>query len=149
MTSTRNPMPSAIVEKAASILQIRLSETLALTALLKHAHWNISGPNFIATHEMLDRLKDEFDDHSDTLAERLKALGEFADGDVRTTASVNAIPDYPSKPATGPKHLEAVADAFAALSGRIRSDIKALEEVGDAISVDVLTEIGRASEKAL
>jgi starvation-inducible DNA-binding protein len=39
-----------------AILQARLSDTLDLQARLKHAHWNVTGPNFIALHDLFDRL---------------------------------------------------------------------------------------------
>ena len=42
-------------EKIIGILQERLSQEQEAALVLKHAHWNVAGPNFIAVHEMLDR----------------------------------------------------------------------------------------------
>ena len=46
-------------EKIIGILQERLSQEQEAALVLKHAHWNVAGPNFIAVHEMLDPQVDE------------------------------------------------------------------------------------------
>ena len=40
--------------KAAAILQERLHALNDLQLTLKHIHWNVVGPHFIAVHEMID-----------------------------------------------------------------------------------------------
>lgn len=40
--------------KVAELLQDRLNALNDLALTLKHVHWNVVGPNFIAVHEMLD-----------------------------------------------------------------------------------------------
>jgi hypothetical protein len=37
---------------------------------VKHAHWNVRGPAFIAIHELFDKIADKLEDYSDTLAGR-------------------------------------------------------------------------------
>ncbi len=37
-----------------TVLQERLVALIDLHLTLKHIHWNVTGPNFIAVHEMLD-----------------------------------------------------------------------------------------------
>ena len=46
-------LDEAASEKAIAILQNRLSQEQEAALVLKHAHWNVTGPNFIAVHEML------------------------------------------------------------------------------------------------
>ena len=60
-------------EKIIGILQERLSQEQEAALVLKHAHWNVAGPNFIAVHEMLDPQVDEVLAMADETAERIGA----------------------------------------------------------------------------
>ena len=48
--------------------------------VLKHAHWNVTGPNFIAVHEMLDPEVEAVLAQADETAERIATLGGTPDG---------------------------------------------------------------------
>ena len=67
-------------EKIIGILQERLSQEQEAALVLKHAHWNVAGPNFIAVHEMLDPQVDEVLAMADETAERIAALGGSPSG---------------------------------------------------------------------
>ena len=41
-------------ERIVALLQDRLNSLSDLALTLKHVHWNVTGPNFIAVHTMLD-----------------------------------------------------------------------------------------------
>ena len=62
-------------EKLASILQERLHALNDLALTLKHVHWNVVGPHFIAVHEMLDPQVDAVRLMVDAIAERIATLG--------------------------------------------------------------------------
>lgn len=68
-------LDEATSEKVISILQERLSQEQAAALVLKHAHWNVAGPNFIAVHEMIDPQVDAVLAMADETAERIAALG--------------------------------------------------------------------------
>ena len=70
----------ATSEKVIGILQERLSQEQEAALVLKHAHWNVAGPNFIAVHEMLDPQVDEVLAMADETAERIAALGGSPSG---------------------------------------------------------------------
>ena len=66
-------LDEATSEKVIGILQERLSQEQEAALVLKHAHWNVAGPNFIAVHEMLDPQVDEVLAMADETAERIAA----------------------------------------------------------------------------
>ena len=47
-------LDEAASEKIIAILSNRLAQEQEAALVLKHAHWNVTGPNFIAVHEMID-----------------------------------------------------------------------------------------------
>jgi len=73
-------LDEATSEKAIAILQNRLSQEQEAALVLKHAHWNVTGPNFIAVHEMLDPEVEAVLAQADETAERIATLGGTPDG---------------------------------------------------------------------
>ncbi|NMM94761.1 Dps family protein [Bifidobacterium oedipodis] len=73
-------LDEAASEKAIAILQNRLSQEQEAALVLKHAHWNVTGPNFIAVHEMLDPEVESVLAQADETAERIATLGGTPDG---------------------------------------------------------------------
>ena len=88
-SSRQSPTPSFTVpgmkeEDAAEVirlLQDRLHALNDLALTLKHVHWNVVGPHFIAVHEMIDpqveAVRAMIDDD---LAERIATLGGSPQG---------------------------------------------------------------------
>jgi starvation-inducible DNA-binding protein len=100
----------------------------------KYAHWNVKGPNFIALHELFDKINEDVEDYVDLIAERAVQLGGTADG----TARMIVIAIQPA----GVRHLA----AFGTLARRA---IDASNEVNDADTADIFTEISRGVDKWL
>ncbi len=59
----------------AGLLQARLHALNDLQLALKHVHWNVVGPNFIAVHEMIDPQVEKVRGFADEVAERIATLG--------------------------------------------------------------------------
>jgi len=95
MHQTRNDLQANTRSVAIDLLNARLADVIDLALLTKQAHWNLKGPRFIAIHEMLDGFRDQIDEYTDTMAERVAQLGGtrtryHADGGERYHAA--AIP---------------------------------------------------------
>jgi starvation-inducible DNA-binding protein len=58
MHSTRNDMTQRTRSAMVALLNARLADALDLAAQAKQAHWNVRGANFIALHELFDKLHD-------------------------------------------------------------------------------------------
>src|ERR1700731_4808579 len=95
MFDTRNDLPANTRTKVIELLNGRLADGIDLGAQAKHAHWNVKGPNFIALHELFDKVAEHIEDHIDTLAERITALGGTAHGTIATVSRTTTLKQYP------------------------------------------------------
>jgi starvation-inducible DNA-binding protein len=138
----RYTVPGITVERAGQIigtLQMRLHALNDLHLTLKHVHWNVVGPHFIAVHEMLDPQVDRVRDMADDVAERMAALGGVAQGTPGALVDGRSWEDYSVGRAAAIAHLGALDLVY---TGVIESVRKAISEVGpiDAATEDLLIE---------
>jgi starvation-inducible DNA-binding protein len=149
MYTTRNDLSQELRSKLATLLNARLADALDLQAASKQAHWNVKGPNFIALHELFDKVHANIEDHVDTLAERITALGAIARGTVQASAGASSLAPYPEDLAEGVAHLEALSDRLAEFGKKSRAAIAASDDLGDADTADLFTGISRDLDKQL
>jgi starvation-inducible DNA-binding protein len=115
-------------------LQDRLNALSDLALTLKHVHWNVVGPHFIAVHEMLDPQVDAVRLMADETAERISTLGGSPQGTPGALVAGRTWDDYSLRRADTQEHLGALDVVYA---GVIESHRQAIEKVGD---VDPVTE---------
>ena len=68
------PLPSDEGAYVAALLQGQLDALNDLALTLKHVHWNVVGPHFIAVHEMIDPQVKAVRRMVDDIAERIATL---------------------------------------------------------------------------
>ncbi|MFD0305819.1 Dps family protein [Streptomyces sp. NPDC127119] len=133
----RYTVPGLTVENASTLielLQLRLHALNDLHLTLKHVHWNVVGPHFIAVHEMLDPQVDRVRDMADDVGERLAALGGVAHGTPGTLVEERTWKDYSVERADAIAHLGALDVVYTGLIQDVRA---AVETSGD---IDPATE---------
>ncbi|MFA9479761.1 DNA starvation/stationary phase protection protein Dps [Phycisphaerales bacterium AB-hyl4] len=146
---TRIDLPAEQREKLIALLNQHLADTFDLYGHAKQAHWNVKGPQFHQLHELFDDLAEQLQEYVDLIAERATAMGGTALGTVRMAAGASRLAEYPLDPGGSMQHVEALADRFAALAATTRSAIKDAEELGDADTEDLFTEVSRGLDKSL
>ena len=109
----------------------------------------MKGPDFVALHELFDEINEDVEEYVDLLGERAVQLGGIADGTARSIAKRSALPEYGAKGPTGPEHVEALASALAAFGKLARLAIDRSNELNDADTADIFTEISRGTDKWL
>src|SRR6266540_3898187 len=77
MHKTKNDLPEKVRRKAIELLNQHLADVLDLGLQAKQAHWNVKGPNFIALHELFDKVAEELEEFTDDIAERAVELGAW------------------------------------------------------------------------
>jgi starvation-inducible DNA-binding protein len=146
---TKNDLPEATRARVTALLSKRLADCIDLQTQCKQAHWNVKGPNFIALHKLFDEVNEDVEEYVDLLAERVVQLGGIAEGTARTVAERSTLADYPASLTTGEAHVDALSSALAAFGSGTRKAIDQVDELEDADSVDILTEISRGVDKWL
>jgi starvation-inducible DNA-binding protein len=136
-------------EKLIGILNQSLSDLIDLKSQAKQAHWNVKGPNFIALHELFDRVATELDTHVDDLAERITTLGGVAMGTVRLSAENSSLAEYPHEISDGTAHVDALSTALSDFGKKARKNIDTTDEIGDKDTADLYTGISRNLDKLL
>lgn len=149
MFDTRNDLPAKVREPVTELLNARLADAIDLGAQSKHAHWNVKGPNFIALHELFDKVAENVEEQIDTIAERITALGGRAHGTIATVARTSTLKSYPEEIVEGLAHVEALSGALADYGAKLRSAIDTADRLGDADTADLFTGISRETDKYL
>src|ERR1043165_2706780 len=125
------------------ILNQRLADSADLKSQAKQAHWNVKGMNFIALHELFDKVATAADEHTDLIAERITTLGGTAYGTVRQAAQKSSLAEYPLEITDGTAHVDALSSALADFGKKVRADIDRAGDIGDQDTADLFTEISR------
>lgn len=131
------------------LLNQSLAYTLDLKTQVKQAHWNVKGLDFFQLHLLFDELADELEGYIDLLAERVTALAGVALGTVRIAAQTSGLPEYPIDILAGKDHIAALADRYAIYAKLLRANIDHTDDLGDADTADLYTEISRAIDMRL
>ncbi|PSR17797.1 DNA starvation/stationary phase protection protein Dps [filamentous cyanobacterium CCP3] len=146
---TRIDMSAEVRSQVCDVLNQTLAATLDLKTQTKQAHWNVKGMNFYQLHELFDELAGELEGYVDMVAERVTALGGTAMGTARIAAAESILPEYPIDAVEGPEHVTALAERFAAYGKHVREAIDTTDDLGDADTADLYTEISRTIDMRL
>ncbi|HDZ72156.1 MAG TPA: DNA starvation/stationary phase protection protein Dps [Aurantimonas coralicida] len=147
--TTKNPLSENIRGSMVQLLQKHLGSAVDLTYQTKQAHWNVKGMNFIAVHKLFDELHEVTEAYVDDIAERLTGMGGQAHGTVQAAVENSVLEPYPLDLVKSEDHLKRLADSYARWSDEVQKGIEEASEAGDALTEDLLTEVGRGLDKSL
>lgn len=117
--------------KVAEILQERLHALNDLQLTLKHVHWNVVGPHFIAVHEMIDPQVTAVREMVDAIAERIATLGVSPVGTPGALVAARKWEDYPLGRASTTEHLKALDEVYVGVITSHRKAAEAVAEIDD------------------
>ncbi len=146
---TKNDLPEATRVEVIALLNQRLADCIDLQTQCKQAHWNVKGPTFIALHKLFDEINESVEEYVDLIAERIVQLGGIAEGTIGAVEGRSTLVDYPLTLSSGAEHVAALSDALAAFGRTARVGIEEMNELEDAGSADILTEISRGVDQWL
>jgi starvation-inducible DNA-binding protein len=149
MYETENDISQNRRVEISVLLNQRLADAVDLQTQMKQAHWNVKGPHFIGLHELFGKIDEAVEDYVDLIAERVVQLGGIAEGTARVAAGRSRLEEYPLAIADGSAHVEAVARALSTFGHETRNSIEQADELGDADTSDLFTEVSRGIDKWL
>ena len=120
-----------------TLLQDRLNALNDLALTLKHVHWNVVGPQFIAVHTMLDPQVEAVRAMVDDVAERIATLGGSPVGTPGALVDQRSWDDYSIGRADAIAHLGALDIVYTGVITDHRAGIAKTEE-SDPITQDML-----------
>ena len=116
---------------------------------VKQAHWNVKGSDFWQLHKLFDEVAERAAEWVDEFAERVTALGGYATGTVRMAVASSTLPEFPTEITESMDYVRAVAERLAAFTNSAREAIDQADELGDAATADLFTEVTRCADKYL
>src|SRR3954451_389650 len=148
-TKIKYTVPGMSDEDATRVIDLLQSRLHALNDLhltLKHVHWNVVGPHFIAVHEMIDPQVEEVRAMADAVAERIATLGGSPKGTPGAIVAERSWDDYSIGRATTQEHLGALDVVYQGVISENRSYDEELEKL-DPVTQDLL--IGQSEKLEL
>ncbi len=149
MYQTKNDLSESTRVQATRLLNARLADCIDLQTQAKQAHWNVKGPNFIALHELFDRVEADVEGFADSMAERAVQLGGVAEGTARMVSRRSSLREYPEAVRGSRGPVEAISAALAAFGKSSREAIGLSSDLGDLDTADLFTEVSRGIDKCL
>jgi len=132
-----------------ALLNARLADSFDLRSQVKWAHWNVKGLHFIQFHELFDSIASHLEEQTDTIAERITALGGVANGTAREAAAKSGLKEADLAASDGPAMLKFLVHNVAHHANALRTAVKESSDLEDAITADLLTQLTRELDKDL
>ena len=133
-------------EKISLGLSHLLADSYTLYLMTHNFHWNVTGPMFNTLHLMFMGQYTEQWNALDLIAERIRALGEYAPGSYKQYVALTSLSESEKVPgAMG--MIEQLLEGHEAVARTARSVFPAAEEAGDEASLDLLTQRIQLHEK--
>jgi starvation-inducible DNA-binding protein len=147
LNSTKHGMDVETRKSAIELLNARLADAIDLELQAKQAHWNVKGPNFIGLHELFDQVAAAAVKYKDEIAERAVMLGGVAIGTAQAVVERTTLPPYPVEAQDWKSHVDCMSSALARFGTALRQGIEDADELGDAVTADLLTGIAHDVDK--
>ena len=132
-----------------ALLNLRLADSTDIHSQVKWAHWNVKGKDFYQLHLLFDSVATHLEDHIDTIAERITALGGVANGTIREAVSKSSLPEADLAAADGPTMIKFLVHNVGHFTNALRTAIQEAEDLDDAVTVDLFTTMTREMDKDL
>ncbi len=124
-----------------------LADTYRLTFKTHAYHWNVEGPLFYSIHNLTEEHYENMFAAADELAERIRALGQFAPMNFAEIMQKSVIKDKDAQPSAGEMCEDLAAD-HERIAHRLHALVELTEGRRDVVTEDLATERSAFHEQA-
>lgn len=142
-------VPEANRQAIIALLNARLADAVDLFTQVKWAHWNLKGMHFIQLHELFDSIAEHVEAQTDTIAERIAAIGGVANGTAREVAARSGLKEADLTAADGASQLKWLVHNVAHHANALRQAVNESDDLEDKITADLFTGVTRELDKDL
>lgn len=132
-----------------ALLNARLADSVDLRSQVKWAHWNVKGMHFMQLHLLFDSVAGHLEEHTDTIAECIVALGGVANGTTREAAAKSGLKEADLTASDGASQLKWLVHNVAHHANALRQAVNESDDLGDKITADLFTSVTRELDKDL
>ncbi|MBP5858742.1 DNA starvation/stationary phase protection protein [Marivibrio halodurans] len=123
-----------------------LADSYTLYIKTHNFHWNVTGPMFNSLHAMFEEHYTELATAVDEIAERIRALGEFAPGSYKAFAELTSIKEETGVP-EAKEMIRQMVEGHETVARTAREVFPTAEKAGDEPTADLLTQRMQVHEK--
>jgi len=127
-------------------LSVLLADTYTLYLKTHNYHWNVTGPMFQTLHTLFETQYTELAVAVDDIAERIRALGEFAPGSYKEYARLTNLKEADGIPAAE-EMIKDLVKGQEAIAKTARSIVPVADGASDEVTLDLLTQRMTVHEK--
>lgn len=147
MGSTVTKLSTEAAHEIAQSLSYVLSDTFMLYMKTHTYHWNITGPNFFALHQMFEEQYTDMWESVDTIAERIRSIGEMAPHS-QNIIEMSKIPSMMKNP-TEKEMLKDLSKSHQLLIAELKRALSCAADAEDDATAGILTDRIITHEKFL
>ena len=140
---------AAACAELSQLLNQQLADTVDLFSQIKQEHWHAKGMHFYQFHRLFDRLAEDLEKHTDTIAERITTLGGAAKGTLRMCAAGSRLPELPLDVGDGQCTVMLLVERYAQLARTTWKAIAEAGKLGDADTADLFTSVSHDLDDAI
>lgn len=115
---------------------LALADTSVETVKAQSYHWNVSGPQFSALHDLFQQIYEDHFRAQDALAERIKSLGGHVDGRYSTFLNSSTLMECDGR-VTYERMIRNLASDQESLSASLQNLARVADENGDLVTNDL------------
>lgn len=139
-------IPEDSRKEIAAGLSKLLADTYTLYLKTHNFHWNVTGPMFQTLHLMFETQYTELAEAVDVIAERIRAIGEYAPGSYKAFAELSSVKEADGHP-KAEDMIQSLVESNETVVRTARSIFPTAEKANDESTCDLLTQRMQIHEK--